>query len=279
MEIETAEALDPNEQSLADEIGGTIHRVEHFYLPLFEEFCRERHRERGGVQILDLGCGNAVSVELLREAGFRAFGTDHFPERYQFRREHSDVPNPFFFLGDALRLAVDDNVFDIVFSSGVLEHIGVNERWLPWVLTPMSVEDQRAERVQFFRECFRILKPDGILYVDHPNGACPVDFWHHDRPGKPRPHSTKERFNPRLREVRSIVAAVDPAARIEPLSPANRFSFGRSKRRWYRAFLGPMEWWFGVMKTPAFAWARGTALNPYLIERITRSPAASAARN
>lgn len=173
-------------------------------------------------------------------------------------------------MGDALRLAAKDGLFDIVFTSGVIEHIGVNEVWLPWVLTPMSPADQHAERIRFFEECFRILKPKGVLYVDHPNGACPIDFWHHDTPGKPRFHSTKERFNPRLREIRSLVAAVDPAARVEPISPAGRFSFGRSRRRWYRGFLGVMEGWFRVMKTPAFAWARKSALNPYLIERVTR---------
>src|SRR5205823_8621819 len=125
---------------------------------------------------------------------------------------------------------------------------------------------QARQLEQFFTECFRVLAPGGVLYVDHPNGACPIDFWQDDRPGRPRPHSPMERFNPTLHEVERLVAATSPGARVEALSAAGRFSFRRSTRHWYGVvLLRPLRWWFQLLRhRPAYR-LLATGLNPYLV--------------
>lgn len=259
-------------QHLQDEEIGVRYRMQHFYLPLFRDFCLAKQLNPGQVRVLDCGCGNGLSVECLAEAGLWAFGIDAWTLRYRQWKERRRLERAKFCQADATRLPFADSSFDIVFSCGLLEHIGVFEEIrIDYEITPLP--DQASLRQRFLAECLRVLRPGGLLYIDHPNGAFPIDFWHnhYNRSGRARFHWPWEKFLPTLKEVVTLAHAVDPDCRVEAISPAGRFTFRRSTRRWYgKLFARPLELYFELLRYFPFSLLAGSPLNPYLVIRITR---------
>ncbi|HJQ38972.1 MAG TPA: class I SAM-dependent methyltransferase [Thermoanaerobaculia bacterium] len=228
------------------ELEGTRRRILDFYLPLLPR----------GARVLDCGCGNGLSVDLLTERGFDAWGNDLSQLRkWQWReREHRDR----LVVASALTLPFADDAFDVVISSGVIEHIGVSETSVPrYAVTPLPNRDEL--RAAFLRELLRVAP---TVYLDCPNGAFPIDFWHGDTPGSARFHSLREGFLPTFSEIRAI------APRVEPLSPYKRLQFRQASQHWYGRLLGrPADWFFRFM--PKFV--AKSAINPFLVLRVERA--------
>ncbi len=244
--------------------------MRHFYVPLFHEFCRTQQVDPASVRVLDCGCGNGISVECLRRAGFVAYGIDAEAFRCEQWKEPRRLPGILLCRADALHLPFTEASFDIVFSCGLLEHIGVAE-WADPEYHVVATPDQPELRRLFIRESLRVLRRPGVLYLDHPNGAFPIDFWHSDSGGRPRFHRPSEKFLPSFREVCELVRAADPSCFLEALSPAGRFVFRRATRHWYgKIFRGPLQLYFEMLRYRPFAWLAGTPLNPFLVLRITR---------
>lgn len=242
------------------EVEGSRRRIEDFYLPLI--------LERGARRVLDCGCGNGVSVEALLAHGYDAWGNDLSELRaWQWRqravRERLVVAN-------ALKLPFPDSYFDVVISSGVIEHIGVEESAVPrYTVRPLPDRDLR--RVAFLRELGRVLARGGRLFLDCPNGAFPIDFWHGDAAGRPRFHSPREPFLPRYREIQQLALRAMPGAKVSALSPYRRLQFKQAGRHLHGRVLAPVgNVFFGAMRLPPLRWMAATALNPFLVVRIER---------
>ncbi|MBI3667439.1 MAG: class I SAM-dependent methyltransferase [Acidobacteria bacterium] len=258
------------ELTLRDEEVGVRHCIHYYYLPLFLDFCRAHRLEPAQVRVLDSGCGNGLSVECLAEAGFSAYGIDNWPVRYDQWRQRPRLPRTGLCAADATRLPFADARFDIVLNSGLLEHIGVREQWEP-VYRVDPLPDQAEHRRRFLKECLRVLRRPGVLFIDHPNGAFPIDFWHDEHRALPRFHWPTEKFLPTFKEVAGLARVVDPTCRVEALSPAGRFTFRRTARRWYgRLLAAPVEIWFNLLRYFPFSLLARSPLNPYLVLRITR---------
>jgi SAM-dependent methyltransferase len=222
------------------------------------------------LRVLDCGCGNGTSVEELSAAGFEVYGIDLGSFRQEHWSERAKIPRVHLLAADATIMPFADRSFDIVFSCGMLEHIGVREECNPEYHVE-AVEGQTAQREQFLRESLRVLRPGGVIFVDHPNGSFPIDFWHVDYRGIPRFHWPSERYLPKFGQVRELAKKAAPNCRVEAVSPAGRFTFRRSRRRWYgKVFAGALETYFQVLRYPPFTRLAGTALNPYLVIRISR---------
>lgn len=123
--------------------------------------------------------------------------------------------------------------FDIVLSSGVFEHFDA------------------AGKIRFLSECFRVLCTGGVIYMEHPNGV---------------------RGLPSYGGVKQLAESAAPHCRIEALSPARRFPFRHTGRRWYGKLAAALrEVVFRAMAWRPLRWLAHTALNPYLVLRISRS--------
>ncbi len=119
--------------------------------PDLEARRRFLHSEvRPGDRVLDLGCGTGTFTAVLAQAGATAVGVEvadaalrrarrAHPE-LDFRNAPIDGPLPF-----------EDNTFDLVWASEVIEHVADTARWLS--------------------EVRRVLAPRGRLLITTPNHA------------------------------------------------------------------------------------------------------------
>ncbi len=257
-------------QALRDEEDGVRHRIQHFYLPLFLSHARASGRSPVSVRILDCGCGNGASVEYLAAAGFEAFGIDIADFRVEQWTERANLPRVHLLAANATALPFPDCYFDIVFSCGMLEHIGVTEGCAPqYSVRPLPCQAELRRR--FLAESIRVLRRDGVLYVDHPNGSFPIDFWHNDYRSLPRFHWPGERFLPSFGEVAGLARSIAPTCSVEAISPDGRFTFQRSRRRWYgTVFTGMLKIYFALLGHRPFSRLAASPLNPYLVIRIAR---------
>jgi len=251
---------DRDAQGLAMEVEGARRRILDFYEPLLRS--ERAHR------VLDSGCGNGVSVDLLAERGYDAWGNDlsqlrQFQWRERRARERLVVAS-------SLHLPFPDDYFDGVIASGVIEHIGVAETGIPQY-TVRPLPDRDEQRVVFLAELLRVTRPGGVVFLDCPNGAFPIDFWHGNRPGAARRHSRSEGFLPTVAELRSLITRVAPRARVDVLSPYRRLQFHQARQHWYGRLLGPFaNAAFALLRLSPFRLLAATALNPFLVLRISR---------
>lgn len=246
-------------RGLESEVAGARWRIEEYYAP----------KLRGMSSVLDCGCGNGVSVDALMSLGFDAWGIDLSAlRRWQWRER---VHRGRLAVADALALPFPDAAFDAVISCGVLEHIGVvEEGGDSYRVAPRPDRDGRRRR--FMSELLRVTRSGGRIFVDCPNGAFPIDFWHGRTGGSARFHRRDERFLPTFAEIRALAGDADVIAH----SPHRRFAFRQVGRHWYGRLLA-------VPMTAYFALAGGaiaaSALNPYLVAEIKKPPEGGSSSN
>jgi SAM-dependent methyltransferase len=246
------------------EVEGSRRRIDDFYLPLLQAITPAPRR------VLDCGCGNGVSVDTLASHGYDAWGNDLSELRAWQWRERRNPER--LVIANGLHLPFPDAYFDTVISSGVIEHIGVDESAIPrYSVRPRANRDE--QRVEFVRELGRVLAPGGALFIDAPNGAFPIDFWHGDRAGQPRAHSLREGFLPTFAELQRISEAALPGSTIDALSPYKRLQFRQASQHAHgRLLSSATNLLFRAMTWSPLRWVARTPVNPFLVVRIVKPP-------
>jgi SAM-dependent methyltransferase len=251
---------------LEHEVEGSRWRIEAYYLPKIEGAIKGQKLDRTKVRVLDCGCGNGLSVDLLNDSDFPAWGIDLSQlRRWQWReRKHKSKLS----VADAGRLPFADDYFDFILCSGVIEHIGVQEYKMgAYIVKPL--ENRDALRTAFLAELIRVLAPGGRLWLDCPNGAFPIDFWHGDRVGQARRHSLSEGFLAKTNEVRNYLDGLGHVETLKAQSPHRMFRFQQVGHHWYGRVMRPlMGIYLGLMRFFPFSLLAGTGFNPYLVLEI-----------
>lgn len=109
--------------------------------------------------ILDWGCQHAPDSCLLR-AGFGdrfALHACDFVPQEQYRRFYEFAELSYAQLDDVVRLPYDDETFEVVIGSGVLEHAALDYESL--------------------KELYRILKPEGVLIITYLPNWLSIQEW------------------------------------------------------------------------------------------------------
>lgn len=128
---------------------------------LFEEDARAYHIPRQG-SVLELGCGDGANALWLADMGYEVFGVDIAPFAIEWAHEKARARNLNidFRVGDVLNLAdYADNAFDIVLDGHCFHCIIGKDRQL------------------FLAAALRVLKPNGIFYVNTMCGEVTDDEW------------------------------------------------------------------------------------------------------
>jgi len=254
-----------HDANFARERAGSRRRIDAFVRPVLD-----RHFPARTLAVLDVGCGGGEAVERLVELGHDAWGVD--PSGLRQVEWASSAIRDRLLGGDGLALPFADRSFDVVVASGCLEHVGVIETTNPYSVRP--TDDQADRRRRFLEEILRVLSPGGLLLIDFPNGAFPIDFWHGDSPGGVRWHGPSERFLPTYREVAQHVEAIGGAS-IATVSATRRLAFDQVGAHWYgRLGRLPMKAWLTLMDVAGLRWLRESALAPYLCLVIRRQSGA-----
>ena len=108
----------------------------------------DRARVRVGGRVLDAGCGGGGTALSLAEESAFAVGLDleaRFAGAGTRLAAEKGIANAAFVQGDGARLPFQDATFDLVFSHSVIEHVTTADGYL--------------------RECHRVLRPGGVLYL------------------------------------------------------------------------------------------------------------------
>ena len=102
------------------------------------------------LDILDIGCGTGLNASFLSSKGHNVIGIDISSAAIQKFHESGHVG---LVCDIAEGLPFNDNKFDLVYASEVIEHL--------------------ADTDEFLAECNRVLKPNGIILLSTPNSS----FW------------------------------------------------------------------------------------------------------
>lgn len=233
------------------ESSGIVYRTENYVLP----WIRNNFGSRS-IRLLEDGCGLGDGVDYLAERGIDAWGIDVGVRSESWAKLANKDR---LLLADGTNLPFDDQAFDIVTSSGVLEHIG----------EPRPRRSQHPYQLDYMTELVRVLKPGGKALVAQPNGAHPVDFWHSSENSSMRFHVPYEAWMPNAWEIRRWAHASPHPVEIKFLSPEGYLAFERVREHLYgRVLTGAMR---GLFKTIT-RWPRlaTSPLNPWLVAEITR---------
>ncbi len=208
------------------------------------------------VAVLDVGCGVGMYVDLLREAGYDAWGVDAGRHRPKLWSRRSSPERLVVADGDAMPFP--DQSFDFIFCAGVIEHVGCDGD----ARTPSP--GYEAARLRFARENVRVVKQGRYLNYTGPNRHFPFDLWHRNVETNPfRFHWPWDPFLFTMGDFQQLFVGQCGCASVSALPIHGYWGFLRLNQTiWQRMGCRAARLWFDTVG--CWPLLRGGFLNPWL---------------
>lgn len=259
-------------QSTSEEYAG---HQETSSIRVYEEFLKPYLLKEPFQRILDVGCGIGQEVSLLLKDGYEAYGID-LPNLSKFWAQQGNDPH-YFYSATATQLPFPDNSFDVVYSLGVIEHIGTKTGHCT------LVDEYEQARQDYAHEILRVAKPGGRILIACPNKSFPIDIQHGPgdeltSPGWLRNwiylktgmniHSVWGRSHLlSYSEVKMLFRPHGVASSFNALPLHGYFGFGRFQKGFLKLIVNLAMYY--VEHLPSFV--RQSFLNPYMLLEIRKS--------
>jgi SAM-dependent methyltransferase len=212
--------------------------------------------------LLDVGCGNGYAVAEWRGRGVRAVGVD--ASFYRASRWLVEKQARSLVIADATALPFREGQFRATYSSGLIEHVGVDEQGGD-VYRVTARPDKHERRRRAVEEMCRVTSRRGSVILDFPNGMFPIDFWHGTSLASFRLHRLPDTLNPSVWDISRYV----PGRQVTILPLRNRLRFRQVSRKWWgRALHGPAEAFIRLLDLLPRALRVHGVLYPFLVVRI-----------
>jgi SAM-dependent methyltransferase len=136
----------------------TCSRTFKIYAKLFFKLNRFPEIQKKG-KVLDIGCGGCTELNSYKQAGWECFGIDPDPDVKNIGKKYGLN----ICIGELKEAKYHENFFDLIIMKHSLEHI--------------------PNPNEILEEVYRVLKSDGVLYIEVPNGESFEikifkNFWH-----------------------------------------------------------------------------------------------------
>jgi SAM-dependent methyltransferase len=228
--------------------------VEGYLLPLLKRTFPDV--PSSAITVLDVGCGVGMYVDLLREAGYNAWGIDagrHRPKLWS-RRIHPGR----LVVADGDAMPFPDGSFDFLFCAGVIEHVGCDGD----ARTPSPGYEEA--RMRFAKDNVRVVKKDRYLNYTCPNRHFPFDLWHRNTEDNPfRFHWPWDPFLFTLGDFRRLFVHQCGCTGVSALPIRGYWGFLRlNEKLWQRLGCQAAKIWFETVGS--WPLLRGSFANPWL---------------
>lgn len=258
---------DPWNHVTAEE--GYFGEQEHTGLRVFEEYLQPLLASGAANRVLDVGCGMAQGIRQLDLGGSEAYGVD-LPCYSPFWAK-SGLDPARFICADACSLPFADNFFDVVYSLGVIEHIGT-------VIGHCTLRpDYWEKRIAYARELMRVTNPGGRIIIACPNKTFPIDVQ----------HGPTDALSPKV-PIRSMICGktglnvhkvwgtnhllsysetrrlFQPCRSFRALPLKGYFGFGKFQKGLLKPFAAAAKWYVNSLPRAL----RASPLNPYLLVEV-----------
>lgn len=242
---------------------------------LNDEFIGPYLARESFLRVLDVGCGVGRGISRLLEEGLEAYGID-LPGLSRYWAQAGNDPERFFCC-DSVKMPFPNHFFDVVYSTGVIEHIGTKDG------KSTLASDYRNVRRQFAVEILRVTRPGGRILIACPNKSFPIDIQHgpkdeaQPKSGRLRNlifdktgmnlHRTWGRYHLcSYSEIKKLFYDSRHECRIEPLPLRGYFGFGRFRSGFLKPIAKVTEVY--INNLPKFL--RASFLNPYVLLQIRK---------
>jgi len=135
--------IDPEEYQKMYEVIPRENYMKEYWRPLIgktiKKYCKDKN-------VLDLGCGYGRYIGMINKYAQTTVGLDISQRWLNYAKQK--YPNLKFVLGDACKIPLKDEVFDIIVTIGLFEYVN---------------------RDVVIKEIYRVLKPEGVCIISVPN--------------------------------------------------------------------------------------------------------------
>jgi SAM-dependent methyltransferase len=250
---------EPDQARSAYEERANEHTAKSYLAPAFR-----RLFPNGSPQILSVGCGTGIDVDVLAMEQFDAVGVDCGNRTAAWPRRQ--FPSRLL-LANGMHLPFEDAAFDLAYCGCVFPHVGTlgdSNRVAP---------GHNEMRLKLAREMTRVVKPGGYILVSSPNRWCPVDIFHGRTPESslPRLHPPNSRFLLSPGDYRRLFATAG-CNWFQLLPVTGYWGFVNRRETWKgRALVWPVQQAFRLAAWEPLRSLRAAPFSPWLVMLIRKA--------